>query len=308
MYDAELLSGGVKKTTVEVSGSHESWLDRAIGYLSLGDYHSAAYAAREATQTEGNNARCWWVRSRANAGLNRWDDAIYEAQQAVSLEDLNAEYHFNLGCVAEDMRRWDQALQEFTRASNLDSSTPMYQLAVGGVYLQNDLPDKALSIIDAVYRNHPQDETTNYYLGMALIDSAEKVPRKQDGDSYAVTSVAEITRMRELATRARNLKLAPQEIRVSANHILDYLTKMEKMTFKMPGAFAGVAAAGFEGGLGTGCLGAGIAMMLFLLPVILIISGFSNIQGSGILFILLGGVLCYLWYKWTWVPTWKKNL
>lgn len=307
-YDSVLSSEGVKQKATAASQGAGSWLERAQEYLARGDYSSAGYAAREATQAEGNNPRCWWVRSRANEGLDRLEDAIFEAMEAVKLDDRNAEYHFNAGCIYEKQRSWDHALKQFTRAANLDQANPLYQLSVGGVYLQNGMPEKALTIIESVHADHPDDETTTYYLGMALIDVAENVPKKQVDGGYIVTSADEIARMRQFATRALNLRNVPADIKESARHILDYRTRMEKKTLRVPEVLMAGAAGGFEAGFGAGCLGAMIVGAIMCLPLILVLYGFSAISGSGILWILLGGGLGYLWWMYAYVPQWKKNL
>ena len=293
------------------NGNQGSWLDRAEGYLALGDYDSAAYAAREATQVEGNNARTWWVRSRANAGLNRLEDARYEATQATQLEDPNAEYHFNLGTVNEALGRWNDAIGEYRRAATLDPATPIYELSVGGVYLQNGHTDKALPIIEAVYKRHSGDAAASYYLGAALLDKAESVPKKRKGDMYFVSSAQEINEMRTLAQRAKGLNVVDAEIRESADHILQYLAKMEEKAWRPPRELiAGALGAGVEGG----CLAA-IFMLLLVggligLPVILVIMGFATIAsnpGGGFMLVLVGGALGYIWYKVSYIPRWKHN-
>lgn len=311
-YD-RALAGGVReapRTTVD-SGNGQSWLDRAEGYLAIGDYHSAAYAAREATQVEGTNARTWWVRSRANAGLKLWQDALYEAKQAVQLEDDSADYHFNLGLVYEEMGRWGDAITEFRSAGACDPSNVMYELAVGGVLLATGRTADAVPIFESVYSRHPQEPIANYYLGMALIDVAESVPRVRDGDTYYVTSAEEIHRMREIALRVKDLHIIDDEVGQAADHILAYLDKMEEKAFRPPRA---LLAGAFGAAAEAGCLGSVVILMmvvgLILLPVILVFAGFASLgqnAGGGCTMIMIGGGLGFLWYKLSWVPRWKHN-
>jgi curved DNA-binding protein CbpA len=58
------------------------WVVLAEEYLAHNDYHSAAYAAREATQTEGNSALAWNLRARANAGLGLLNDAASDLRNS----------------------------------------------------------------------------------------------------------------------------------------------------------------------------------------------------------------------------------
>lgn len=313
-YDQEL-AGGVKQaatpTAQSDSGNGQSWLQRAEDYLAVADYHSAAYAAREATHLEGTNAKTWWIRSRANAGLSLWQDALYEARQAVQLEDNNAEYHFNLGLIHEQMNAFAEAINEYRRAGTCDPQNPMYELAVGGVYASTGKPDQALPIVEAVYKKHPEDPTANYYLGSVLIDLAESIPKSRTTDSYAVTSQEEIDKMRTLATRAKELKVVDKEIREGADHILKYLDAMDRKSFRPPWALiAGAGALGAD----AGCLGAilmtSCAGAVLFLPVILIMVGFGQMgdsPGAGLLWLLVGAGLCWVWWKLMYVPKWKQN-
>ncbi len=313
-YDQDL-AGGVtepaRPAPTSTGGSRQSWLEQAEGFLAVGDYHSAAYAAREATHVEEPNARTWWVRSRANAGLNLWQDALYEARQATAMEDNNAEYHFNLGLVHEQMDSYNDAITEYRRAGTCDPSNPTYELAVGGVYASNGRPGEALPVIEAVYQKHPQDETANYYLGSVLMDLAEDVPASKTADGYIVKSDEEIRKMRSLAERAKSLNIVDPETRQAADHILRYLNDMESHVFRPPWAlvFSG-AALGADMGFGAMIVGGCCTLSIFLLPVILLFAGFGSMgenPGAGMVMLLIGAALCWVWWKLMYVPKWKHN-
>ena len=307
-YDQDL-ADGVKEqapsTPKADSGNGQSWLERAEGYLAVGDYHSAAYAARQATQVEGQNATTWWIRSRANAGLGVWQDALYEAKQATAIEDNNGEYHFNLGLIHEQMSSYGDAITEYRRASTCEPSNAMYQLAVAGVFASNGRPDEALPICEKVYQEHPQDRNANYYLGSVLVDLAEQVPASKTSDGYIVKSKDEIDKMRALCERARSLNIVDDEARQNANHVLRYLDEMEKKSFRPPWVLFGA----MWGGGPVAVLGC-CALILMLLPLYLIIAGFAEIggtHGGSILLVLAGVALCWVEWKLLYVPKWKQN-
>lgn len=305
-YDQQLAREGVARAELPSGTAPEgtSWLDRAKGYLAVGDYHSAAYAAREATQNDGQTAEGWWVRSRANAGLDKFDDAFYEARQAVELETTNPEFHFHLGAVSEEMGKWNQALSEYQEAARLDPQTSMYQLAVGGVWAQNGQPDKALPIVEPIYKKNNDDQTAAYYLAMILVDMAERVPRRRDRDSYIVTSREEITQMRAYLARAEAVKHKTDDVRQSIRHVVTYLDDMERKRFQLP---AGFLMLGGDGG----CAGIVVMGIAVILPLALLLAGFgafgSNAPGWGLILLLAAGGIGYLWFKMMWVPGWKIN-
>ena len=313
-YDQDLASGVAEsaKPAPAASGrSQSSWLEQAEGFLAVGDYHSAAYAAREATHLEEPNARTWWVRSRANAGLSLWQDALYEARQATTMEANNAEYHFNLGLIHEQMDSYGEAIDEYRRAGTCEPSNPLYELAVGGVHASNGRTAEALPIFEAVYAKHPQDEMTNYYLGLALIDLAEDVPASKTADGYIVKSDEEIRKIRSFAERANNLNIVDPETRKAADAILRYLNDMETRVFRPPWAlvFSG-ASLGAGMGFGAMIVGGCLTFTIFLLPIILIVAGFASMgasPGAGVVMLLIGAALCWLWWKLMYVPKWKHN-
>ncbi|SEQ08495.1 J domain-containing protein [Microlunatus flavus] len=308
-YDQQL-SGGVKQAEIPSSspdsGNGQTWLERAEGYLALADYHSAAYAAREATHVEGQNAKTWWIRSRANAGLGLWQDALYEAKQATALDDNSAEYHFNLGLVHEQMDSYNDAITEYRRAGTCDPSNPVYELAVGGVYASNGRPELALPVVEAVHKKHPADPNANYYLGSVLVDMAEQVPQSKTRDGYIVKSQEEINTMRAFCMRAIGLKIVDAEVRDRSNHVLRYLDAMEKKSFRPPWALLG----GMWGGGPMALIGC-CAIILFFAPIILVIEGVGNMArsnaGVGFLELIVGLGLGFLWWKLLYVPKWKQN-
>lgn len=301
-YDQHLAREGLQqRRTYESDGG--DWLDKAKEYLSRGDYRSAAHAAREATQIAGNSAENWWLRSRASVGMDRLEEALYEAQQAADLEAGNADYHFHLGSVAEAMDRHQQALNEYQEAARLAPNVVMHQLAVAGVYLECDMPEQAMPVIEAVHRQHPDDEKANFYLASALLQAAEKVPAKRGNGSYTVTSRQEISKMRELVGRASVLKGLPRETLDEITRISSYLDRMEKRRFHIPWGSSAVQLAGpIRSALG--------ALVVLIVPAVFAISGlFALFQGDfgGFLVGLIFAAVGYGLYKLTWVPQWKVS-
>ena len=82
---------------------------------------------------------------------------MYEARRTIELAPTNPWYYFNLGNVYEEVGHWDEALRTYEQASQIDSAEPIFQLAMGGVWLQNNQPSRALPIIERVYTALPDD-------------------------------------------------------------------------------------------------------------------------------------------------------
>ena len=273
------------------------WLALTQEYLAQNDYHSAAYAAREATQQDGDSALAWNLRARANGGLGHLDDATYEARQAAELEPTNPQYQFDLGGLFEQRQQWDDALSSYQTAARLDPATFLYPLSVAGVYLQNDAPKRALPLIEEIYRDHPGETIVNYYLASCLVELAEGVPGVRQGNKYWITSAEEIRQMRALLERAMRLPYHDTELKQTLDKTLSYVDDCERVKFSVPPA---LLAFGLRG-----------LVFLFLVVIMLVFGGFSALGsgsvGAGLLLLLLGGGLGFLLVRSCWVPVWKQN-
>ncbi|MFC4128118.1 J domain-containing protein [Nocardia rhizosphaerae] len=288
-YDRDLSTGGVVGPAAPVEGG--DWLAQARAALGRGDYRSAAYAAREATHTAGNSPEAWIIRARANAGIGQLQDAIYEARQATTIAPNNPEYLFQTALIQEQMQQWADALSSYQAAARLAPEEFIYHVAIGGVYLQHGLVDKALEVLEPVYARHSGEELVAFYLANALLDKAEKTPRVQNDDSYVVTSEDEITAMRTLVERATSLPSNDFDIANRARDILEYLDGMEQMAWEVPGLF------GFSTPRAIG-----IPLVAAVLAFIMISAGAA---GIGFLLVLAAAGIGFLVYTTCWVPRWK---
>jgi tetratricopeptide (TPR) repeat protein len=278
------------------AGGTADWVALAQEYLARNDYHSAAYAAREATHVLGNSAAAWNLRSRANAGLGQRQDALYEARQAVTIEPNNAQYHFDFGALHESMSQWADALTSYETAARLDPSAFVYRLAVAGVYLQNSLSERALPILEQLHAENPGVEMVDYYLALCLRDVAEKTPRVQIDSHYVITSVAEIERMEALAQRAASLRHGDADLAAALAKMLGYAAQVRETKFRLPPFLA-------NGGLG-------VKAFALLTPLVLFLGGLGALSdsiGAGLSGIVLGGLWIYLLKRFCWVPMWKAN-
>ena len=289
-------------------------LERAEYYLEQGDYHAAAGAAREAQSNQPNSAEAWSALSRAHAGQGSFDDAIYEGRRAIELAPQDPWKYADLGFIYELSGKWNDALREYQQASAIDSSEPLFQLSVGGVLADHDQLQQALPIIERIYHADSNDETACFYYARVLILMAEAVPQDKASDGYAVTSEAEIQHMREYLGRASTVNHLDQETRQNIQGAEAYLQKMEGHTFNIPFSAwraLGNMTEGYDGSVGATFAMAIVVVLAALLPLWLIIGGIgamsSGQAGCGFVVLLVGGVLCYVWYRSIWVPRWKVN-
>lgn len=295
-YDQKLVTHRASAARPSGSPDGRDWVVLAEEYLAQNNYHSAAYAAREATQVEGNSAQAWNLRARANAGLGKLNDAAYEARQAAELETTNAQYQFDLGSVFEQLQCWPDALVSYAAASQLEPDVFLYQLSIAGVYLQNNAPEQAMPILEQVHEDHPDEAMVNYYLANALGDLAEQLPKVNNGSQYLITSPQEIEQMEALMRRAMSLQHGDRDLSANLQKIVDYIESCKQIKFSAPN---GLAAFGLRG-----------VVAAFILPIFLVLGGVSSIgssPGGGFVSLMIGGFAIYGLVKLCWVPVWKRN-
>lgn len=170
-YDARLGSyvppaaSGAAGPSVEGS---VDWLVRARQYLDAGDAHSAAYAARQATDQYGANDMAWAVRGETSMMLGRVQDAVFEYNEALRINPSAPQYHYDLGAVWESAGDWPKALSEYQQASSLAPQEPAYRLAIACVFIQNDLEAQALPILETLWKENEGNQVIAYYYALAL--------------------------------------------------------------------------------------------------------------------------------------------
>ncbi|MGH3867264.1 MAG: DnaJ domain-containing protein [Pseudonocardiaceae bacterium] len=295
-YDQRLATHRASAPRPSDASGGRNWVVLAEEYLAQNDYHSASYAAREATQVEGNSALAWNLRARANAGLGQLNDAAYEARQAAGLETTNAQYQFDLGSICEQLQRWPDALACYEAAARLEPDAFLYQLSIAGVYLQNNAPEQAMPILEQVHQARPNEEMVNYYLANALRDLAERVPKVRTGDHYTITSPQEIEQMETLLRRAVSLEHGDRDISDNLQKIADYIETCKQTKFSVP---TGLVAFGLRG-----------VVAAFVVPILLVLGGLGSMgssPGGGFVMLLIGGLAIFGLIKLCWVPGWKHN-
>ncbi|HEX6076019.1 MAG TPA: tetratricopeptide repeat protein [Micromonosporaceae bacterium] len=262
------------------------WLVQAHTALSVNDYFTAAYAAREARRTVGNTVEVWSLLAQANAGLGRYEDAMVEAQHAARLEPGDPDHHLTLAGILESLGNWEAARQSYEAAVRLDPHSDAPKLGVASTLMGMGRTDEAIALLEELYAVRQDTGLAGDYLAMALLEAVERVPRVQGGDSYVITSSQEIDRMRTMLARARQVAQSPDLTNgiVSAE---DYVNRCAGRTF-LPYRL-------------TGFLGRTLGVALLIL---LCIGSFSNDLAMFSVVLVLGGA-GLAWHAT--VPRWKIN-
>lgn len=286
-YDRELNTQGVEQEAAAPRGDGAiDWVEEARGALSRGDYHSAAYAAREATHTIGNSAESWILRARASSGLEQNRDALYEARQATQITANDPEAHFQLGMIQEKLRDFADALTSYQTCMRLDPSAPQYLVAVANIMANHGQLGNALSLIKSNLERFSGNQLVGDYYALLLVQQAETIPNVNGRGRYMITGESEIQAMRPLIAEARHYNSDPETAR-HLDEIEAFLNRAEEHTFSVPA----------DGLLGQ-------AGILFSPLIILIVSGLFGILWLGFLVAIAAG---FVVYKVSWVPRYKSN-
>ncbi|AUH67547.1 MULTISPECIES: DnaJ domain-containing protein [Gordonia] len=286
-YDRELQTAGVAQPqTQQAAGEGTDWVARAREELGRGDYHSAAYSAREATHSIGNSAESWGLRSRANAGLGNLQDALYEARQATTIEANNPEYHFQLGMIFEKLAQFQDAINAYQVSMQLDPSAPQYMVAVANVMSDNGQLDDALDFIRQHLQRFQGAQIVFDYYATLLALKAESIPRYNGRGQYMITSKSEIEQMRPLIAEAMAHNRDP-EMAKELDKISRFLDTSEEQVFSVPGD------------------GWGQKALILASPILCIVIGaIIGLTVIGVLLAVAAGAGIYFT---CWVPRYKAN-
>lgn len=285
--------------TLDLTNTAEGWLERTEAFLHIGDSHSANYAAREATTLTPQNDAAWALRAQTSLLLGNERDAVFELNEALRIRPDESAHHFDLGTIYESAGEWGNALTSFRAASQLDPSEPMFWVAQASVHLQNENTTEALSIMEQIVVQHPNNKIFNTYLALALHDASHDRWTLLTNGRWIITREEQIQPSRRDLTRALSLDFDDAELRESLNESLEMVTRAEQMKFRLPGrkAVEFGSELGFRGMIAGFVFGYG---MWFIVPLIF----FASNPLSGVVVTLL---VCVLLYAIAYKPMWFWN-
>ncbi|GAA3219476.1 J domain-containing protein [Actinocorallia longicatena] len=293
-YDRRLATAPPTRQPVDPTSGMGDWLDQAKRALAINDYYTAGYAAREARQYHGDSAEVWAILARANAGLGNFGDAVVEAQRAVALEPGNADNLFTLATIFEELGNFGGAVQCYEQAIQLTPHEDMPKIGLGSALLRAGDANRALHVLEAVFAEANDRALAGDYLGMALAEVAERVPRVQNGQSYVITSPVEITQMQSLLHRGLQVAMDP-EVRSGLGRALAYVESCGRYQFMWQRVLSG------------GCLSLFLIGGAFFGGLIALSGLAAGSVGAFLFFGLVSAGCSFALYKFAFVPQWKVN-
>ncbi|THV42457.1 hypothetical protein [Glycomyces buryatensis] len=233
-YDRELAADQSRRLPEQAAPTAGiNWLDRAETALARNDYSSAAYAARQARELQGESAPVWAALYRSNLGLGNFQDALYEARQTLQYDPDDPDVHLDLGFINENLGDQPAALAAYQDAARHPDRSAQGQIGSAVVLAQMTRHDEALPILENLYSTAPPEldrNVTGDYLAEVLILSAEAVPANRDGDEYYITSSMEVAAMAPRSTRALEVAHDP-EVRERARYLDNYVRSVQQKRF-----------------------------------------------------------------------------
>jgi curved DNA-binding protein CbpA len=213
------------------SSGTRDWMAAAREYAASGNAASALYAAREAISHDGASHEAWSIRANSSFVLGNFQDAEFEFKEAIRLQPDNPEYHFDLAEAYTGRHEWKSALDEYEMSLRLAPGNPVYRTAIANVYIQNAVPERALALMDAVVKEHPNVAVFQYYLALALHDTNLAKWTKLRNGKFLITSPAQIAVTRDMSGRALGLRFDDPPLRASLEDNLRFADQAEAMTW-----------------------------------------------------------------------------
>jgi Flp pilus assembly protein TadD len=186
---------------VEDSAATNAWLARARRAAALGDDHAAAHAASEACRRHATAELCG-ILGGAYARLGRLEDAVVAANRATRLEPHVAAHYLVLGDSCQQLSNWRAAMRAYQTAQRLAPGWDAPRVGVAFTLIQAGAVVQAERILRELYQRSANRRRAGNYLGIALVELAERVPAARERDMYFITSDREVARMRELLADA----------------------------------------------------------------------------------------------------------
>jgi Flp pilus assembly protein TadD len=183
------------------SAAANAWLARARRAAALGDDHAAAHAASEACRRQATAELCG-ILGDAYARLGRLEDAVVAANRATRLEPHVAAHYLVLGDSCQQLSNWRAAMRAYQTAQRLAPGWDAPRVGVAFTLIQAGAVQQAERILRELYERSANRRRAGNYLGIALVELAERVPAARERDMYFITSDREVARMRELLADA----------------------------------------------------------------------------------------------------------
>lgn len=245
------------------------WITRARGFLSVGNAHSANYAAREAIAVNGADHEAWSIRANSSFMLGDYRDAGFEFREAIRLQPQNAGYHFDYGDAMFGNGEFTAALAEYETALRLDPGNPVYKTAIANLYLQTDRAPEALALMEDVVKAAPDNEFFAFYLAWALHEVTLSKWSQLVNGRFAITSEEQIRVTKEMTQRALALRFDDDKLRSSLQENMELALKAEETVWRHSDNLMW-----YLGGLGVSLLmvfsGIGMLTMVGILGVVAI--------------------------------------
>jgi tetratricopeptide (TPR) repeat protein len=231
-YDRDLAASPPAAAPQPTGAEGGNWLERATTYLGRNDYHSAAYAAREARKEVGDIGEVWATLARANYGLNRLDEALYEAKEAARLEQDRSERHFLVADVLESMGNWSEAIGIYEQVRVMPGAANEADMGIANAYISTDRFQEAIKLLDRLRDSATGGFKTvvGRYLAIALIFRAEQVPKVRTITGYLITTAEEMAAMRPMLAKVTKVT-EDAELIAEARRKQKYLDSCEVETY-----------------------------------------------------------------------------
>lgn len=214
-FDREARQYRPQDTVSQVGGEQRNWLELAREYFDRGNFHAAYYAAREEISRNGANPEAWSIRANSSFNMGEFGNAGFEFREAISLKPDNPEFHFDYGDAFAQLGQLNDARGEYEAALRLEPGNPLYRTAVASIQLRQGEAQKALTVMEDVVKEYPNEKFFQYYLALA-IEAVQLTKWSQlSNGGYMITSPAQIDLTRQMSGRALELKFDDEPLRNS---------------------------------------------------------------------------------------------
>ena len=206
----------------------KNWLELAVQYINSGDYSSAEYAAREATQQQPGNADAWYWKGVASLNLGNMEDANFAIHEAIRINPNNDLYYVELGDLYRTNSKYNEALPFYEKANGLNGNNYYILTCIAACRLGLGNSEAALPLAEQAYIYNKNDEFSNYIYSAAICNS---IGQAWSGGT-TITNLRQLDYSKEQLKKLREINSDDADIAQMTAEISQTVQEAEEVKFR----------------------------------------------------------------------------
>jgi len=181
--NAEALAAALELSLMPKAKDEDLYL-AGSALLGLEHYAEAAPVLEKYVSQQSQDAKGWLAVGLAHAGLRQFAAAEKDFNQSLQIDTNLSEAEYQLGLMAKNQGQYPSAMEFFGRCVEQQPTNAKCLGALGSLYLQAGLLDKAESALRRSESSNPNNQETEYQLALVLSKLGKHPEAKEHMDRF----------------------------------------------------------------------------------------------------------------------------